>query len=311
MIGKVKTGKSFGGCIRYNLERQEATILHADGIRTGCIAHIIQDFNMQRKMNPELEQAVGHIVLSWSMHDRDKLTPAAMVERVKEYMQKMKINNTQCLVVQHHDREHPHIHIVYNRVNNEAKTISDQYQWKRNADVCKQLTLKHGYYMAEGKAQVNRQRLTGADKIKYELYDAISKTATQARTWKELESLLKQQGIGLQYKYKSGTTEVQGISFNKGELKFKGSEIDRSLSYNKLNQRIGQNLIQEQRQQLPKVETHEQEETEIQWPGSQGTTYIPDLLGNLFNPVQGSEPVDPLLLKRKKKKYTQSQGRSL
>ena len=70
MIGKVKTGKSFAGCIRYNLEREEATILHAEGIRIDSITHMINDFNMQRKMNPELGQAVGHIVLSWSVQDK-------------------------------------------------------------------------------------------------------------------------------------------------------------------------------------------------------------------------------------------------
>lgn len=48
-------------------------------------------------------------------------------------------------------------------MNNEAKTISDQYQRKRNAEVCKQLTLKYGYHMAKEKAQVNRFRLTGVD----------------------------------------------------------------------------------------------------------------------------------------------------
>jgi hypothetical protein len=82
-------------------------------------------------MNPELGQAVGHIVLSWSAQDKEKLSPEGMTQHAKEYLQKMKIADTQLLVVQHHDREHPHIHIVYNRVNNEAKTISDQYQ--RNA----------------------------------------------------------------------------------------------------------------------------------------------------------------------------------
>lgn len=96
-------------------------------------------------MNPGLGQAVGHIVLSWSVQHKIMLTPNIMSDRAKEYMQKMKISDTQCLIVQHHDREHPHIHIIHNRVNNEAKTISDQYQRKRNAEVCRQLTLKHGY----------------------------------------------------------------------------------------------------------------------------------------------------------------------
>lgn len=312
MIGKVKTGKSFGGCIRYNLDRQEATILHAEGIRTGSTEHIIQDFNLQRKMNPGLGQAVGHIVLSWSKYDQDKLSPETMAERAKEYLQKMKITGTQYLVIRHTDREHPHVHIVYNRVNNEAKTISDQYQRKRNTEICKQLTKQYGYYLAQGKERVNRQRLTGADKIRYELYDAISKATAKATTWKQLESLLKQQNIGTQYKYKSGTNAVQGISFSKDGTLLKGSQIDRGMSYQKLNQQIEQNALREQhRHQHISIPTEEHEETEIQGFGKGTRRLIPDLLEDLFRAEISDDYVDPNLLKRKKKKHTPSQGRSL
>jgi type IV secretory pathway VirD2 relaxase len=106
-----------------------------------------------------LGQAVGHIVLSWSAEDKAKLNDAIMVERAKEYMHKMKIRDTQYLIVQHTDRQHPHLHLVYNRVGNDGQTITDRYQKVVNAKVCKEITLKYGYHLAEGKAQVNRQRL--------------------------------------------------------------------------------------------------------------------------------------------------------
>lgn len=301
MIGKVKTGKSFGGCVRYNLERDQATILYADGIRTDSVPHIIQDFNMQRKMNPELGQAVGHIVLSWSIEDKDKLNPGLMADRAKEYLEKMKVSNTQCLVVQHTDREHPHLHIIYNRVDNQAKTISDQFQWKRNAEICKQLTLKHGYYMAKGKERVNRPRLTGADKIRYELYDAISKALPRSKSWQELERALKKQDIGMEYKFKSGTTEVQGISFIKGDAKFKGSAIDRSLSYANLNRQLQLNQTKELH-----IPDQKRQETEIS-----GTEGRDSLLSVLLKPAVYEEPVNRHFRKRKKPEHDISQGRSL
>ncbi|HXI01446.1 MAG TPA: hypothetical protein VNI52_14350 [Sphingobacteriaceae bacterium] len=65
-----------------------------------ALATSIQDFNMQRKMNPGLGQAVGHIVLSWIASDKEKLSPEAMARHAKEYLQKMKIADTQFLVVQ-------------------------------------------------------------------------------------------------------------------------------------------------------------------------------------------------------------------
>jgi len=50
------------------------------------------------------------------------------------------------------------------------------------------------------------------------------------------------------YKYKSGTAEVQGISFSKGKYQFKGSEIDRSLSYGKISKSIAEHMQVEQGQ---------------------------------------------------------------
>ena len=241
MIGKVLTGKSFGGCVRYVLGREEAEILAAEGIRLSCKEAMIADFNAQRMMKPEVGKAVGHIILSWSIHDAAKLNPALMAERAKEYMRKMKISNTQYLIVKHSDRDHPHLHLIYNRIDNEAKTISDRFQKKKNIAACRALTLKYGYYMAAGKTEVKRQRLTGADKVKYDLFDAIKSSAASSATWEDLIGKLNKQEIEVQFKFLSGTEKIQGISFWKNGLKFKGSEIDRSLSYGKLDQTLRQN----------------------------------------------------------------------
>jgi hypothetical protein len=238
MIGKVITGKSFGGCIRYVVQKQDAVVLDAAGVRMQEVNQIISDFNLQRKYNPNLGQAVGHIALSWSINDIEKLNDEVMVTIAKEYLQRMKILDTQYLIVKHQDKEHPHIHIVYNRVNNDGKTIPDNFQKQRNAKVTKELTLKHGFFLSPGKDNVNRKQLKGEDKIKYQLFDAITAAGKKVKNLNELKQVLAKQGIGLHFKYRSGTTEIQGISFSKGEHKFKGSEIDRSLSYARLTQSI-------------------------------------------------------------------------
>lgn len=249
MIGKIpKPGKSFGGCVKYNVLKKDAAILYAIGVRKGNAEQTIRDFNMQRKMNPGLGQAVGHIALSWSANDLDKLNDELMVEIASAYLQKMKIADTQVLMVRHHDRNHPHLHLVYNRVNNQGKTISDRFQRQNNIKVCRELTLKYGFYIAPDKEKVNRQQLKGEDKVKYELFDAIKFTSSQVGSMDELIKVLKRKGIDMQYKYKSGSKEIQGISFSKDGHKFKGSEIDRSLSYSKLSAAIQERMKEQQAQ---------------------------------------------------------------
>ncbi|MCX2585941.1 relaxase/mobilization nuclease domain-containing protein [Pedobacter sp. MR22-3] len=236
MMGKIpKSGKSFKGCVNYCVLKKDAVILYAEGVRKGEVTHTIADFNMQRKMRPGLGLAVGHIALNWSPEDAAILTDELMVSIAKEYLAKMKISGTQVLMVRHHDTNHDHLHIIYNRVNNEGKTISDKNQRWNNVKASKALTLKYGFYIAEGKDKVNRQRLKGADRIKYQLHDQIKAILPTVKNMDELQKKLLMQGIKMLYKYKSGTQEVQGISFSKAEYQFKGSEIDRSLSYGNIN----------------------------------------------------------------------------
>jgi hypothetical protein len=96
--------------------------------------------------------------------------------------------------------------------------------------------------MAESKDMVNRKQLTGADQLKYELLDTIKAVSKIVTTMEDLKRELAHQGIGMLYKYKRGTQEIQGISFSKGEYRFKGSEIDRSLSYFKLSKSISERV---------------------------------------------------------------------
>lgn len=313
MIGKVTVGSSFAGVVRYVIQKPEARFIHAEGIRMQTVQTAIDDFNMQRKLNPDLRRAVGHVALSWSKNDADKLTTEIMMQRAKEYMQKMKINSTQYLLVEHKDKNHPHVHLIYNRVNNEGKTISDQFQRGRNQKICKEMTLKYGYYLGKDKSQVNRLQLTGADKIKYELYDAITAASQTARNWNELEAALKKQGIGLVLKYKSGTQQIQGISFSKGDVKMKGSKIDRSLSYGRLDEKIRQNQKRLVVGQIPSL-VSEKPGTGVQLPTFQGPISRAgsedNLLKDLMSPAESHSQTDPYELRQRKrrKKY---KGQSL
>lgn len=300
MIGKIpKPGKSFGGCIQYNVLKKDAAILSADGVRIDKIAHTIDDFNMQRKMNPGLGQAVGHIALSWSPNDSDKLNDEKMVSIAKEYLQKMKIQDTQVLIVRHKDKEHPHVHIIYNRVDNEGKTIPDNFQHLKNFKISKELTLKYGMHIGQNKEKVNRQQLKGIDKLKYELHDTIKSVSQKINSMAELKQELLKQGIGMQFKYKSGTLEKQGIGFSKGKYKFKGSEIDRSLSYGKLSKQIEQQA--QQKQVVEQRPSLAQQLTEVinKQPGKEQSNHQSfNPFGHL--PVIAPEPNEPYRRKKKK-----------
>ena len=82
-----------------------------------------------------------------------------MTQIAREYMEKMNVRDTQYILVRHTDREHPHCHLVYNRVDNRGKAIPDGNDRYRNEKACKELTQKYGLYFYPGKECVNVDRL--------------------------------------------------------------------------------------------------------------------------------------------------------
>lgn len=89
------------------------------------------------------------------------------------------------------------------------------------------------------------------DKTKYEIYTAIKNGLKLAKDWQQLQSHLSKDRIQIRFKYRGQTSEVQGISFTKGEYSFKGSEIDRNFSYSKLDAQLNQNSQQETQTMKP------------------------------------------------------------
>jgi len=246
-----------------------------------------------------------------------------MVERAKEYMDKVGIRNTQFVIVRHHDREHPHLHVIYNRVDNNGNTITDKNNFAKNVKACKEITLKYGYHLGEGKEQVNRHALKGNEKIRYELFDTIKAALKKSGDWKQLEANLQKQGIGIAYKYRSSSNDVQGISFEKGDIKMKGSAIDRSLSYARINTQLNHNRQMQQQQEIRKTDSPslaDQLKEAIRQHGQADQVHLPTggkgILETLLEPQFVAGPPDPMgdadIAKRKRKKHeaehSQSQG---
>ena len=245
MVGKVISASSFSGTVGYVM-KEESRILEAEGIMPPEVKDMVQDFKDQTLLNTRLKNNVGHISLSFSPKDAPRMTDALMTQIAKEYMQKMGITDTQYLLVRHLDQPHPHCHLVYNRVGNNGQTISDKNIKIRNAKVCRELTEKYGLYLAPGKANVRRERLREPDKTRYEIHDAIKGCLPKCKSWNELEGKLREQGIGVRYKYCGSTDRKQGVLFSKNGFEFSGSKIDRAFNFTKLDNRF--NNIQQQTQ---------------------------------------------------------------
>ena len=249
MIAKIKKGLGFKGVINYILDPKKGTeLIDSSGVRTDGVSHIIQSFIDQTELNPRVSKVVGHISLSFSAQDSPKLSNEWMTKVAREYMEKMGIKDTQYIIGRHFDKEHPHVHIAFNRIDNNGKTISDRNDRFRSEKICKELTAKYGLYFADGKENVKEHRLKEPDKTKYEIYQALKAEIARCRDWTTLLSHLEKQNIDVRFKYKGNSQGVQGIIFEKNGYHFNGSKVDRSFSYSKIDFALQQNNREHEQQ---------------------------------------------------------------
>lgn len=252
MMAKIVKGQGFRGVVNYILNQEKKSeILDSDGVMLEDPEAIIESFSFQTELNPRITKPVGHISLNFSAQDQEKLSSDLMVEIARDYLNRMGISGTQYLIARHYDKEHPHIHLVFNRVDNKGKTISDRNDRFRSEKVCKELTREYGLYFASGKEKVKENRLREPDKTKYEIYNSLKTTVPICQNWHQLISVLKDQNIGVTFKFKGKTDEIQGVIFDKNGYSFTGSKVDRQFSYSKIDYSLNLN-----RQQLHNDEAH-------------------------------------------------------
>ncbi len=240
MIAKNIKGKGFGGCVRYVMNDSHV-LLEAEGVFADNADSVIHSFALQRSMRNEIVRPVGHIPISFAPEDKARMTNDFMLQLAKEYMEEMGIRNTQYIVIRHHNTENEHLHIVYNRIDNDLKLISVNNDFKRNVKVCKKLKNRHNLTYGEGKERVKREKLNDPDRVKFYIHDAIKEVLPDCKYPADLRFALKKFGIELEYKHKRTTNEIEGVSFRYENICFKGSEIDRKFSFGNLKKEFLEN----------------------------------------------------------------------
>lgn len=241
MIAKNIKGKSFKGCVSYVMNGT-AELIEAEGVWADNAKDMIRSFAMQRSGRKEIKQPVGHIPISFAPEDKERMTNDFMVQLAKEYMQEMGIKDTQYIIVRHHNADNEHLHIVYNRIDNNLKLISVNNDYKRNIKTCKKLKDKYNLTYGKGKDRVKREKLNDPDKVKYYIYDAIKAVLPSCKVPADLRFALLKFGIELEYKLKRTTNDIEGVSFRYNDIAFKGSQVDRKYSFGNLKKVFEMNI---------------------------------------------------------------------
>lgn len=256
MIAKIKTRESFAGIVDYahdyNNDKKKARLIDYKDVCIISNKSIADSFTIQASMRMKIAKPVKHISLGFSPNDShlftdDKEGDELMVRIAKDWMKEMGINNTQYIIARHLDTEHPHCHLVFNRIDNDGNVISDSRERIRNMAVCKLLNKKYGLYVAPSKSKkIHEDRLRGYGAKKHKLRMDINHILDRSSNWDEFCRLLKEAGISIRFFTSSQTNTIRGISFANHQISISGSKLEpKVLTYGQLCLKLGERRILE------------------------------------------------------------------
>ena len=224
-------------------------VIDSDCILTVDWLRMVQSFEVGHGFMPGKENPAGHIAISFDKADAPRLTDEFMAQLAKEYMEGMGIKNTQYLVVRHFETEHPHFHIVYNRVNMEGKVINERNNFKRSDKVVKHIKDKYGLTYSPLKQKYEERKPEFERKIRAALYRCTS--------WEMFIERLANGGIDVKFHLDRETGERIGVKFSDDEITLNGGKVHHNFTYRKLDNVFKLNARQGHSQaatvQTPKV----------------------------------------------------------
>lgn len=267
MTAKILMRQSFSRTTNYVFKDGRSEVIASRGILETDPLSAASSFNIQAMLHSGVKRPVGHICISFHPDDAPMLTNDLMVELCEAWMKGMGISDTQYLLVRHYDTKHPHMHLVFNRIDDYGKLISDKMWYVRNERVCKEIKRRYGLTFSPGKQSVNLDRLRTSDRKCYQMYLDIKSVIDQSRSFADFQIRMEDTDITVSFKRSSDKKVVQGIIFTRGDYSVKGSEIDRSLGlgqilkYFKAIRQAEQREAQKQLVPVPRTEQESRSES--------------------------------------------------
>ncbi|NOT73418.1 MAG: relaxase/mobilization nuclease domain-containing protein [Cyclobacteriaceae bacterium] len=247
MTGKLVKGKGFRGALRYNLdkvERKVAEVLESTFARSGEHA-ILKEVQMVRSLRPRLEKYFYHTSINFP--PEETLSSDIMKRIGLDYLDAMGLVNNQFIMFRHFDADHPHIHILVNRIDHNGSVRSDSNDYQQTEKILRSLEIKYHLRQVHSSRQTTERpvtkdelemmKRTNAPSSKMKLQVAIKRALQSKPTLQQFILRLESQGIAVLFNQAS-TGYVSGISYQLNSLIITGGKLGSDFKWTSIQNKI-------------------------------------------------------------------------
>ncbi len=257
MIAKIKSRVDFSGIVNYanNVKEKTARVIGSNGVLLVDNRTIADSFQAQLR-TPDangrlhhLVKPVKHISIAFSPEDIARFPDNEdgdrfMAQLAEEWMREMGIDpeNTQYIIARHFDKEHPHCHLVFNRIANDGFVISDSNERFRNEEACRRIKKRHGLIFGSSRSQrINPDRLRRYEAEKLYIRKIVLDNLARSKDWETFARLLEQDGVTLSFCTDENTGRIRGVAYEHDGFRISGSKLGQhgKYTYGNLSKQLG------------------------------------------------------------------------
>ncbi len=249
MTGNQIKGKGFRGALRYNLEKVEKNVAELlDSSFAGKSENsILKEVQFIRVQKPNLQKYFYHTSINFP--PEENLSNEMMKNIGHDYLKENGFTQHQFVMFRHFDADHPHLHILVNRIGYDGKVLSDSNDYKRSEEVLRKLEVKYNLVKvlssreskerAMTKDELEMMKRTNAPSDKLKLQVIIKSVLAKGKKLSLEQFIAGLAAKGVRLKFNQATTGyVSGISYDYRGFVIKGASLGNDFKWPSLTSHL-------------------------------------------------------------------------
>lgn len=213
--------------------------------------HIKREVDVLRSLRPDLSRYAYHTSLNFPKEDSSKLDNDKLLAIAQEYLNAMEYTNNQYLIFRHHDANHPHIHLLVNRIGFDGGVVSDSNNYKRSEAVVRSIEERYGLTRVTDSKQTQRR---APKKNEVEKAGRTGKPSDKMLLQHLLKALLHNNGkgrislpeliakgeqLGISFLFNQASTgRITGVTYFHEDFRITGKVLGNQFKWGELSKQI-------------------------------------------------------------------------
>ena len=251
MIGKGHAISGTRVSISYGWNQEkEAEVVLREHVAGDTPAEIAEEFRIIQLQNERCINNTLSFIVSPMIEDGQDLSKKELEDLAKRFLKEMKLQDHQSIGFVHRDKAHTHVHIYTNRIGFDGKAYNDSFIGKRSQIAADNVAKELGLTRVR---EVQKEKLHELKHLRQEIKNIHDRVLqTRPKSLDEYISKMKAQKVDV-IPTINKANQLQGFRVEYKGVNLKASEVDRSMSGNRLIPQISQNRNYTRLKEVPKT----------------------------------------------------------